>query len=478
MVGVVLFALMIPVILHWHYPILILSWNASVSIFFLPGQPSLWMLMSGISFALAVLACILNRENRLQSDPFVTGSLLFLALVVLVTAKLTGGIGLRAMGANIYGGKKFYFIVAALLGYFAISFQRIPPDKVQRYAGFFILAGMTSVLPNIVYSAGPRFFFLFLFFPVDFALNQAMEDFQVVATEVRFSRLTGVTYGCLALLSYLLMRYGVRGVLDVRKPWRISVALVCLALSTLGGFRSVLVIVALLVIIQFFLEGLFRTRLFLTVMLAGVLSLVVLVPVVRQLPLSVQRSLSVVPFLDIDPAARADAQASIEWRVGMWQVLIPQIEQYFWLGKGYAINPQDLYLAEQAVRWGLAQDYEMSLVSGDYHSGPLSILIPFGIFGLIAWLLFWAASLRLLYRNYLYGDPALKSINTFLLAYYLARMVFYVFGHGSFHSDVAFFVGLTAFGLAINGDQKAERALSPGAGLVYTAPGIPAPKPL
>src|SRR5262249_45173838 len=144
------------------------------------------------------------------------------------------------------------------------------------------------------------------------------------------------------------------------------------------------------------------------------------------LPLSMQRSLSVLP-LDIDPAARADAQASIEWRVEMWRMLLDEVPHYFWLGKGYAINPTDIYLMDQAVRHGLAGPFEGAMVSGDYHSGPLSVLIPFGIFGVTAFMAFLIASFRVIILNYRYGRPDISNINTFVLSYFTAKVIFYFF---------------------------------------------------
>src|SRR6266566_1029864 len=40
-IGIVLLALCTPLLLRWHYAALIFCWNANLTIFFLPGQPSL-----------------------------------------------------------------------------------------------------------------------------------------------------------------------------------------------------------------------------------------------------------------------------------------------------------------------------------------------------------------------------------------------------------------------------------------------------
>ena len=455
-VGLLFALLSIPVLMHWHYALLILSWNAAVTVFFLPGEPNLWMLMAGISLFFTVLTRILNQEMRLQQVSSVTWALVILTVVILVTAKLTGGIGLRSMGGNIYGGRKFYGLLAAVVGYFAISSIRIPPEKAMRYAALFFLTGISASFGNIIYLAGEKFYWLYFFFPMDFAFSQAIEDFYGGVSGVSFSRLSGFTFAGLAAVSYMLARDGIAGVLNLTKPWRFLVLSALLALSLLGGFRSIVALFVLVFLIQFYFEGLFRTRLFVILALAGVLVGAVTLPFVSKLPLSVQRSLSFLP-VEVHPAVRANTDGSTEWRIEMWKVLLPMVPQYFWIGKGYAINPSDLYLTEEAAKRGLAQDYEMSLIAGDYHSGPLSVLIPFGIFGVLGFGAFLLAGGRVMYHNYRHGDPALHSLNVFLFAYFVARVIFYLFLFGAFHSDMALFAGLIGLSIALNGGMSKPR---------------------
>ena len=57
-VGLVVLILCLPVILKWHHPMLILSWNLPMTIFFLPGNPSFWMLMAFVSLGISMLATV------------------------------------------------------------------------------------------------------------------------------------------------------------------------------------------------------------------------------------------------------------------------------------------------------------------------------------------------------------------------------------------------------------------------------------
>src|SRR5208283_5557251 len=92
-----------------------------------------------------------------------------------------------------------------------------------------------------------------------------------------------------------------------------------------------------------------------------------------------------------------------------------------------------------------------TIVVGDFHSGPLSILIPFGLYGAIAFLWFLAAGLRVLHRNWKFGDPALQRVNALLLAAFAGRTVFFFIFFGALHSDIAFFAGLLGLSVALNG---------------------------
>jgi O-antigen ligase len=455
LVGFMVVVLTIPIFLRWHHALLILAWNATVVAFFLPGRPAVWMLFAGISLMITVLQCVLNKSARFQQVPAMTWPVLFLLVVVIGTAKLTGGIALRSFGGSSYGGKGYAFVLAAIIGYFALSSVRIPPHRAQLFSLLFFLSGITYAISNLAYVAGPGFWFLFAVFPVDYALGHAAADYGIG----NFMRLTGLGFACIALCNVFLMRYGIRGVLDMTRPWRLAFFAVIVVASLFGGFRTTMAIITLTFAAQFIVEGLHRTRLLLVVVLGAVLTLAVIAPLASRLPLGVQRTLTVLPFLNVDHAVRANADASVEWRLEMWRILLPQVKEHLWLGKGYRIDPTELYLVTESVRRGLVEGHQGAIVTGDYHSGPLSVIVPFGILGVIgfAWILI--AGTRVLYRNWRYGDASLRNVNMFLLAACIAKILFYIFVFGAFYTDLAVFLGMFAFSIALNGGMREAAAV-------------------
>lgn len=88
---------------------------------------------------------------------------------------------------------------------------------------------------------------------------------------------------------------------------------------------------------------------------------------------------------------------------------------------------------------------------GDYHSGPLSVILPFGIFGSIAFVWLLLAAGRVIYQNYKFGDPAFHNINIFLFAYFVVKAIFFFIIFGSLHSDLPLFLGLLGLSISLNG---------------------------
>jgi hypothetical protein len=135
----------------------------------------------------------------------------------------------------------------------------------------------------------------------------------------------------------------------------------------------------------------------------------------------------------------------------MLTALMPQIPKHLLLGKGYAISVEDYQseLGSGAAIQNSADPGQQGLaLASDYHNGPLSVILPFGIWGAIAFVWFVVGSVWVMYRNYRYGLPELLSLNGFFFAMYL-WVVFSFYG-GSLATNVSGFTGLLGLSVAIN----------------------------
>jgi hypothetical protein len=456
-VAMVLFFLALPLVIQWHHALLIVAWNSAFMLGFMPGQPRLWLVLAGLAFGVAAVNHVTGLKSFLRA-PELTKPVLFLLGVVVVTACFRGGVGSRVLGGSGYGGRGYIYMLGAIMGYFALTAQRIPIGKSERMVKWFFLSGLTFALCNLAYALGPAFYVLYNFVSVDFAVAQAAGDWGLSVE--RFSGLGPVATG---LLCFMLARWGIRRTFEWDKPWRLLLLTAVIVTGLFSGFRSEIGFLGVFFVVQFMVEGLWKTAFLPLFCLLGVLCLTPMLLFANKMPPAVQRSLAaflVVLPLDIDPAVRAEAADSSEWRYEMWKVVLPEVPKYLLLGKGYSIDPVDLYLTEEAVRSGLISDYETAIVAGDYHNGPLSVLIPFGMFGAIAFVWLLGAGVRVLYCNCRYGDARLRQVNMALLSYFLTLCVFFFFVVGTISSELVVFLGILGFSVSLNGGVCRRPALA------------------
>jgi hypothetical protein len=288
---------------------------------------------------ISVVRRTLDQRYRFLSVPSVTWPLALMTIVVLVTMEARGGIGLRSMGSDVYGGRRYFFLLAGIMGYFALTAQPIPRDKARLYMGLFVLGGLTSLIGDVLYVDNPAVYWLFLFFPPN------LYALETTSGMVRFA---GIKECCAVIFYYLLMRYGIRSMFDMKRAWAVGILVLCGIGSLLGGFRSSLLTLAMLFSVQFFLEGLHRTKL-LPLFAVGMLTTGLLaLPFVEKMPYSVQRTLSILP-IPLDPVARADAESTSAWRLEIWKAVLPQVPKYLLLGKGYSMTAQDYDYSVQTL---------------------------------------------------------------------------------------------------------------------------------
>ena len=440
-----------PLLVRWHHLLLVASWNTFFITFFLPGQPGLWIVMACLSLSLALLERTLMKRTKFLHVSSISMPLILLTCVVLGTAYLTGGIGGRAFGSEVWGGKRYLGLLGAVIGYFALVARPIPRERALLYVSLYILSGMTAVLGDLAYAAGSRFEALFALFNWEVAYLQA-------STQGSLRRFASLTFAAQAVYWFLFLRYGIRGLFDLARPHRLVLMGVAFVVGLLGGYRSGTILFVLFCVVQFLSEGLLRSRFLPAFLLVGVLGGAVLIGFTDRMPLSIQRSLSFLP-VHVDPVAKLDADGTLNWRLEMWRVVWKEVPDHLFFGKGYGFIGSDLYLTQEAMRRGFFTSFEDTVVSGNYHNGWLTMVIPFGIWAVICFLWFCWSALKILRRNQRYGDPELKAINTFLLSYFVTRLIFYMVFYGQFDLDLMVLTGTVGLSVALNGGVRGPESV-------------------
>jgi hypothetical protein len=152
--------------------------------------------------------------------------------------------------------------------------------------------------------------------------------------------------------------------------------------------------------------------------------------------------------------------------------VIPQIPQYLWLGKGYSISAADFAITQNEA---LNTSEFGTELAGDYHNGPLSLIIPLGLPGVLAFVWVLIAGLKVLRQNLLYGNPEFMQINRLLFSLFLAKIIFFFLVFGGFAGDLAYFLGLVGMSICVNGGVTEAVRVAPQPKVVYERFKIPRP---
>lgn len=444
--GLITAVLISPVFIRWHYPILVFGIACPMICFFLVGKPPFSQVVIILSLMIAIVERAMSSEKRFTSVPVMTWPLLYIAFMAYVTTELNGGIGLHSMGGDSGGGRKYITLFVGVATYFALTSQTIPRNRWKFYVALSMLPAGLGIISD---------FFPYLPSPLN-TINLLFPPTMVYDTGVQVgtTRLSSLSFAVGIVPIYLLARYGMREVFSGAHPVRLLLFLATFALTFLGGYRNVFGGFLLLLALIFFMEGMHRTRLLPALVLTGAMALSVLAIFSNQLPFTFQRAMCFLP-LKWDQAVLDDAYASSEWRYNIWRATWPKVPQYLLLGKGYSISKEDYdmigggtFSLLQASHIDAAE--ESLAISGDYHSGPLSTLIPFGLWGGIGIIWLMGATTFVLYRNYKYGDAELRVFNIYLFASCIKSIFAFLFIFGGFNNDVGGFASMAGFSIAMN----------------------------
>jgi hypothetical protein len=452
MVALLATFLVLPLLLKFHYPLLLFSWHASIWLFFVKASPQLWLAAVAISLVIIVLEKVIARETSYISVPSVVWPLAAMLALVFLTAKLNGGMGLHSAGSSVYGGKKYIILILGMLSYFALVSKPIPPEKARKYAALFILGGLTAIIGDFAYIA-PRWMTpVFWVFPPS---GGAGAD---NAFEIGVTRLAGAGAFGVAAFTWLIANYGLRGIFLSGKIWRPLLLVLMFFVGTLGGFRSSLFLMIAVFAAAFFAEKIYQTWLVAPAVLGGLCLALIIIPTARQLPFTAQRAMAFLP-LNLDPEAVAAAQDSTDWRFNMWAGLMEhEVPDHLWKGKGYALSKDDFdemegqtaFVTAGAGNGNVAQ--QGLALAGDYHNGMLSLVIPLGVYGVVIFLWFGFAGLRVVWLNFKYGRPELRTLNFIMFIMFFIEFVSYLscVGGLAFSTDINWFIGYLGMSIALN----------------------------
>ena len=250
-IGLVIILMMPPLMLRFHFVWMIAAWNMVAGFYFLPGGLPVNWVMIALSFGISFISYVMDKKHAFISVPSMNRPLIFLFLVVVVTARFTGGLGLNVFGSHSIGGKHYLYLFIGFVGYFALTAQKIPRKKAIFYVTLYYIGSITAAIGQVAALISPALYFVTALFPGE-ALN---EDAGFSGGGVGIMRLGGICGAGVAIGYTLLSRFGVQGILESRKFWRLPLFLFCVVLILYGGYRSKVIDLMLLCSVLFLPGG-------------------------------------------------------------------------------------------------------------------------------------------------------------------------------------------------------------------------------
>lgn len=356
----------------------------------LPSNASVFEVLSIFFSGFMLFYAVLKGRRIRRPSPVRKWVILF--AMVLAGVILVRGIGIRYFGSTLWGGSYYILLIATVALYFFSDYITMPVKFWNRaIAGMFVLSFFPLVAQLIfTLSGGAIWQQYFLVQPLGFVAGLSESAMEDDASLVRFQSDGGIFLMMIPLLFARPFQSG-------RLIMTIMCWVVALATTSFTGYRSG-IITAVLIPAAWMFWGdkkinLKRSLLF---GFCAVFLLSVAALNARHFPLSVQRSLTFIPFADVSEEVFRDADATSAWRLGVWHRAIVEVLPNYWLvGQGLAFNPRDL---QEIITLGL-YNRDWAFVTRSYHNGPLSLLLILGLPGAIAGFGFMFAAIREYYRN-------------------------------------------------------------------------------
>jgi hypothetical protein len=312
--------------------------------------------------------------------------LLICNLLYLATVFARNPVGVDFMRSNLIGGKPYFAILLACCGFWVLQHVTIKPKLANLLPALMCLGSVVNALSGLVGyfapSVGYRLSTLYSGFvpggeanpmePVDTGRVERQGYLAGFGVEVGRA---AVSYANIFKLIFFQ---------NIILSACFYISLVAILLS---GFRSNLVGWMFAAALASYIRGGVRQvfPLF-AAAVAGIVMIVVVQTAGLQVPLAAQRALSFIP-ISWDSRASVDAKGSVDWRVDMWRLALTT-DRYIKnkvLGDGFGFDPSELRAQATLTSFRMdtsagLQDYYM--ITGDYHSGPVSAVRFVGYIGL------------------------------------------------------------------------------------------------
>jgi hypothetical protein len=350
-----------------------------------PGLPGLLTLGQALTILLAVWGIFARATvkgegiRRSTSDWAILG---FLGVMILLM--VVRGFGMRIGGGTKYGGFGYVLLITSVMAYFYSPYVTLSRKNI---VWILVATVVASAIPfaievSIIVTGGATGWLMGFFTLLP---EYTMESVRV--GEAGLARISaGRTLGIALIAMALVFRYNN----PMKFLLRIAFLVGGMGLILYSGFRSVLVAIGMVVAWWFWARSRHRVGAAMLILFGFATAWVGAVVLGSSLPGPFQRALSFLPGVYVDPVVAASADASITWRLEIWKQCVKHVPEFLLVGRGIVTDVMPLAWMRREFYVTPEFYYEMK----GYHSGPLSLLLDFGLPGFIAGTLFFVSVCR------------------------------------------------------------------------------------
>lgn len=417
-----------------------ICWPLIGSIYLLPlpfNARQLAMIFASIIFIAGIIF-----KRKVRNVPLdVLDLWIWINVTYLATVFIRNPVGINVLGGDRVGGRPYVDVALGVMAYLILRREIISPKMSRLIPVVWLSAEIFNAVGGLVGvylpSLGSNIGMLYS----GFLPNLGQREINVTVGE---DRLTSLQSAGAALVLYVVCSVNPTHLIRPQNFVKLFGYFLGVILIMLSGFRNALANVFLMTAFGAMIRDRFVGMVkVLTIALMGVLTALLLSYSSINLPWTFQRTLSFLPG-NWDQTAVAAAKDSSEWRYEMWRLAL-STDRYIHnklLGDGFGMSRQDYERVLDASLGGVgfigeSVTQERFMVSGQFHSGPVSSIRFVGYVGLVLFLVLLLLLAREAFRviEQSRGTPY-RFLAMFIGIPVMIYPIFFLFVFGAYEMDI------------------------------------------
>jgi len=407
------------------------TFSSAIIIPFAPGRPYLWEFAAMLAWSGLLVTVAMRRYKEDYFNSIRDNKWLFIGLLgyigMLVFTMYARGVGLRITGGGQMGGR-FYF-QQMICGIFPLTFAMVRPREKTMVTLLILqyLLSFTFLVSELVFMFAPRELQVVLQF---LDVSGDSFTFEKQASNFGFLRMASLLVVGEAMVFLLIAFHKLSDFLSVRGLYLIPISAGVLFMGMLSGHRIILVDVFGVILILAYAQRMFTPR---SVMISGMglsFFLLIIYMFADQMPMAVQRAVSILPGLDVQQAAYDDAFGTLGTRSMLREIGMEMIPEYFWIGRGFSFSASD-NLTMLSDPTGL----DLHVAQGRFYNGLIGLMVNTGIFGTLFMMILMLGGSILAWRiikrvRVLGSDDVFLRLSGIAASFWLANIITFLLLHG------------------------------------------------